>query len=431
MQSTESNPAAPPRLPDAVVRLVEQLESEQIAVWQQGDRLLEDLLNPLPIAEGSTRSAPCLLCAASADSVANLLPAAVVTAAHARRFSLATDSGPVDLIPLGPRGIDSALLGFGLSVWAVAFRVSEQVWADPSQQLPGILERRLELLPEASGTNPFARAPRRYWLAARLLAEHGLTPSLEVVEAARLAVDESLAQIPQGATARRELTRILMAREPARGLGFLRQVGLADAFFPKNNPSAEEIIEQLPARPGLRWAAWISGSPCQASLRRWKMPPVLAREIERLLRIHPIDRTTTALAEAGLRRLWQRLDREELEILLHWRRLELDRMPASEETERAADQLERIATRFEEFEGRSSKAAQVEQLGLDGAAIMKILGCGPGREVGEALRHLALFSAAHPEANEPSRLEAELRTWFAERKADSSHSIDPNGRKIG
>jgi tRNA nucleotidyltransferase (CCA-adding enzyme) len=50
-------------------------------------------------------------------------------------------------------------------------------------------------------------------------------------------------------------------------------------------------------------------------------------------------------------------------------------------------------------------------LALDGRAVMEILGCGPGPEVGRALRHLAKAVEADPTCNTAGSLRARLLGW--------------------
>ena len=50
-------------------------------------------------------------------------------------------------------------------------------------------------------------------------------------------------------------------------------------------------------------------------------------------------------------------------------------------------------------------------LALDGRAVMDLLGCGPGPEVGRALRHLAKAIEADPACNTPDRLRERLLAW--------------------
>ena len=65
--------------------------------------------------------------------------------------------------------------------------------------------------------------------------------------------------------------------------------------------------------------------------------------------------------------------------------------------------------------GHAQHAWQSRQaLALDGRAAMLALGCGPGRRVGQALRHLAQRLEDGAVANRPEDLRAELESWAAD-----------------
>jgi tRNA nucleotidyltransferase (CCA-adding enzyme) len=143
------------------------------------------------------------------------------------------------------------------------------------------------------------------------------------------------------------------------------------------------------------------------------MPQRRAREIERLLRHHPIDRTTAAPAagDAGIRRLRQRLHPEEIENLLEWRSVQLELLEASPETRSDQARLAEIRTQLETLATEQSRSDRIKGLAINGASVMELLGRGPGRHIGQALAHLAGVVAATPEANEVGRLEVELKHW--------------------
>ena len=56
-------------------------------------------------------------------------------------------------------------------------------------------------------------------------------------------------------------------------------------------------------------------------------------------------------------------------------------------------------------------------LALDGADVMRILGCGPGRTVGRALAHLTDCVVEDPSRNTPEALRALLESWASSRDA--------------
>jgi hypothetical protein len=53
-------------------------------------------------------------------------------------------------------------------------------------------------------------------------------------------------------------------------------------------------------------------------------------------------------------------------------------------------------------------------LALDGGTVMELLGCGPGRRVGAALRFLTEWASGDPARNEPEALRAAVLQWAGE-----------------
>jgi len=407
------------RLPKILFEICQELEERDIETWVQGDALLHALSPRRAETSLDTRSSArptaCLVCRANPEEVLAALPRAVVTASRARRLTLAAPSGPIDLLPVGRRDLESVLLDFGLGTLALAYRPADQEWCDPSGARGDLENGHLDLA--CAERNPFAGAPRRYWITARLLAEHDLTPSTALVEAARRALPSALETLPQGAPARRELSRVLASGSGARGLAFLREAGITAALFPGASPANEEVVDRLEAVPGLRWAVWLRGSALQSALVRLRMPIALARRIERIHRAHPIDESVESLRDAGIRRTVARLDDAEIRGLLAWRRIELDATHPTDGTRTRSKRLDDVETRIAEFHAQRERSGRVRALALDGKAVMEALGSGPGPHVGRALAHLAGFIETHPEANESDALARELRAW-ADKNSD-------------
>ena len=422
MSRLHPNPR-PAALPDAHLDVARRLEDADIGAWYQGDGLLADLLptagSECAASAGSHSSlqkplrSRALLCDTDAQTLASALPRAVVTSESRRRFSLGTASGPIDLLPFGGRSLDAVLEAFGLSALAFAWRPLREEFCDPAGAIDLLARGLLDVVGDGSGAESFRFAPRRYWIAARLLTEYDLEPTPRLVEAASIALPAARKRVPEGAPARRELQRILAGQNPTAGLRFLHQTGLCKALFPGMDPAGADIVGRIDTHPSLRWAAFLEGTSTQRALRRLRMPPRRAREIERLLRHHPIDRTTDAPAtgDAGVRRLRQRLHPEEIENLLEWRSLQLELLEASAETRSGQARLAEIRDRLASLATEQSRSDRIKGLAINGAMVMELLGRGPGRHIGQALAHLAEVVAATPEANEVGRLEVELERW--------------------
>ncbi|WP_460737405.1 CCA tRNA nucleotidyltransferase [Nocardioides ginkgobilobae] len=94
----------------------------------------------------------------------------------------------------------------------------------------------------------------------------------------------------------------------------------------------------------------------------------------------------------------------------------LTRADCTTRNKRKADRLRRT---YDDLEARIAVLAEQEELAamrpdLDGNQIMEVLGLGPGREVGEAYRHLLELRMDHGPLGE-ERATEELRSWWAAR----------------
>ncbi|MBY0399038.1 hypothetical protein K2X89_02000 [Myxococcota bacterium] len=418
------SPPLPHDLARPVTRLCERLEEAGIAAYLQGEGLLDPWL-------GTTRARPpalAIVCAAEPAALLAVLPAAVVTGEHATRLTQASEAGPVDLIAVGERALESALEAFGLAPLAIAVRPTRGTWADPGAVHTRLTKRELPLLPGCP--NPFERAPRRFWIAALLIAEYALEPTRELVEAARSALPSVADRLPSGAPARRILERILACPAPARALGFLRECGASPLILPGLDAAMEVRLEQLSTLPALRWAAYLRGTATARALARLRMPQGLARRIGRMQESHPLDRTIEGARDAQIRRAMARLSAEELDGLIAWRRSELaaERSPAVREggvggahsNALARDRLAKIESAIGRIREQAATAGTLRALAIGGSEVMAILGRGPGPHVGRALAHLARFIAEDPGRNTAAALEAELQAWQAgdARRAD-------------
>ena len=126
----------------------------------------------------------------------------------------------------------------------------------------------------------------------------------------------------------------------------------------------------------------------------------MAAEVGHLVALHPID-ARPLRGDADVRRLLRRAGPDGIERLLQLREAESG-APLSALRER----IERVR--------RADEALGRPDLALDGAAVMKLLGCGPGPEVGAALRHLHECVLEDPTCNTEAALGEELRRWRSE-----------------
>lgn len=454
MPSTPSSNAAEldaQAIPAPVTDLCAHLEERGIKTWLHGDGLLDGLaavdrlsaVDTLLAVDGlSAGHAPAwgsdrkrthsLLCEATGEDLLRALPNAVVTTANQARLTQATEWGPVDLIPLGDASLSSTLSAFGFSALAFAFRPAKALWADVEGALEKTQRGILDLAQADSGAstqaegNAFAQAPRRYWIAARLIGEYGLKPSDALLQAAQRAFPEVGGALPLGASARRMVDRALAstrlgpaspsssASAASLAVAFLREAGVTSAVFPGAAEKNEALIGALPPLQSVRWAAWLRGSATQRGLVRMRTPHALARRVERVQEAHPLDRSVASLREASIRRILNRLEADELDALFVWRRLELESETQdgdAAEARRANERLDALETRIAATRAGLARTGIVRALALDGAGVMEALAVGPGRHIGLALAHLASFIETHPEKNESAELKEELRDW--------------------
>ncbi|MDO9456814.1 MAG: CCA tRNA nucleotidyltransferase, partial [Nocardioides sp.] len=94
----------------------------------------------------------------------------------------------------------------------------------------------------------------------------------------------------------------------------------------------------------------------------------------------------------------------------------LTRADCTTRNQRKADRLRRT---YDELEERIARLSEEEELAsirpdLDGNQIMEILGIGPGREVGEAYRHLLEVRLDQGPLDEAAATAA-LRAWWSSR----------------
>lgn len=97
----------------------------------------------------------------------------------------------------------------------------------------------------------------------------------------------------------------------------------------------------------------------------------------------------------------------------------LHRLTRADVTTRNRRKAERLSFAYDDLEARIAELRDREEIDairpdLDGTQIMDLLGIAPGREVGEAYKHLLALRMEHGPLG-AERAEAELRAWWASR----------------
>jgi poly(A) polymerase len=322
------------------------------------------------------------------------------------------------------------------TVNAMAMVLPDRVFEDPFGGLTDLAERVLRTpgRPEDS----FSDDPLRMMRAARFVAQLGFGVDPAVVDAMAAMADRIEIISPE--RVRDELVKLVCAPWPRRGLTLLVETGLAQRVLPELPALALErdehhrhkdvyehtltVLEQsidLEPRLGsddppapdfiVRFAALMHdvGKPrtrkllddgsvtfhhhdvVGAKLASKRMKALrfsndqieaVARLVELHLRFHGYG--TGEWTDSAVRR-YVRDAGDQLERL-HI----LTRADCTTRNRRKADRLRRA---YDDLEARIDRLSEEEELAairpdLDGNQIMEILGIGPGREVGEAYRHL-------------------------------------------
>jgi tRNA nucleotidyltransferase (CCA-adding enzyme) len=247
--------------------------------------------------------------------------------------------------------------------------------------------------------------------------------------ATRAAVPGALAVVRKVSVERisEEIARLVVAPHAPRGVALMRETGLLDAVLPAlaaASPAALDhaalLLGAVPAELVLRFAALLHVLPpsdAEALLVALRQPRRVAADVAALLRAHAcLTRPTSSLPRAGpeLRRWVSGAGLDATGSLLALAEGEAATLPDGPAASAARAEVARLAADLAELR-RVRPPLAPGDLALDGRAVMTILGTGPGAHVGDALRHLLDRVLEDPAENEPSRLEAALRAWWAGR----------------
>jgi poly(A) polymerase len=313
--------------------------------------------------------------------------------------------------------------------------------------------------PEASFTDD----PLRMMRAARFSAQLGLAVGPEV-RAAMTAMADRL-QIVSAERVRDELTKLLLSPDPVRGLRLLVETGLAEFVLPELPALQLEVDEHHRHKDVYEHTLTV----LEQAMALETGPDGDVPEPDLVLRLaallHDIGKPATRRYESGggvsfhhhevvgakltAKRLKAlRFDSAtvkdvarlvELHLRFHgygdgeWtdsavRRYVVDagpllsrlhRLTRSDSTTRNVRRAQRLSAAYDDLERRIERLAEEEELAavrpdLDGNEIMAALGIGPGREVGQAYRHLLELRLERGPLGRDAAL-AELRAWWSAR----------------
>ncbi len=309
----------------------------------------------------------------------------------------------------------------------------------------------------------FTDDPLRILRAARFCAQLGMSVAPEV-RAAMSAMAGRL-EIVSAERIRDELTKLILAPDPVRGLRLMVETGVADVVLPELPALRLEVDEHHRHKDVYEHTLTV----LEQAMSLETGPDGAVPEPDLVLRLaallHDIGKPATRRFEAGggvsfhhhevvgaklsAKRLkGLRFDSAtvkdvarlvELHLRFHgygegeWtdsavRRYVVDagpllsrlhRLTRSDSTTRNARRAARLSAAYDDLEARIAVLQEQEELAavrpdLDGNQIMAALGIGPGREVGQAYRHLLELRLERGPLGEDAAL-AELRAWWSAR----------------
>ena len=393
-------------VPPAVLSLVRALgDAGHEAVLVGGG--VRDLLRGVAVSDFDVATA------APPERVLALFPRAVPIGLAHGTVMVPTQAGPVDVTSYRAGGTlrdDLAHRDFTLN--ALAWSPERATLFDPFDGRLDLAQGRLRAV--GSARERLAEDPLRILRAARLVAQLGFRTDAEL-EQAMAQARETLARVARERV-RRELALLLLAPHAGAGLALLRRTQVEQLLAPGAAGDAAEVVPALPLDLELRLAGWLRGARADLVLRDHRYARRSVARVERLLRLHPIEKGAEAEHDASVRRLLRRAGEADFDGLVALRRAELERGEASRRSDAEAVRerlhlLEQAAARV-----RLSGALALHRfdLAIRGDEVMHLLRCRPGPQVGRALRFLTECVIEDPACNTPDRLRALLASWAPE-----------------
>jgi poly(A) polymerase len=304
---------------------------------------------------------------------------------------------------------------------AVAIALDDPDLVDPYGGLDDLVARRLRtpLSPDIS----FGDDPLRMLRAARFVATLGFDPDAELLHAVEQ-MRERL-RIISAERIRDELSKLLLAEDPAAGLWMISRTRLSDEFLPELNAMELEqdpihthkdvlahtiaVVAKTSPRLKLRLAALLHdvGKPgtrgygpqgvtfhyhdvvgarmARQRLLALRYPNEIVEDVSKLVELHLRFHTyRMGWTDSAVRRYVR-----DAGPLLE----DLNELTRSDCTTRDAKKAAALSRRMDQLEERIAALREREELAklrpaLDGDAVMEVLGVPPGRIVGEAKEFL-------------------------------------------
>jgi tRNA nucleotidyltransferase (CCA-adding enzyme) len=350
---------------------------------------------------------------ASPEQVLELLPLAIPIGLRHGTVMVPTGDGPVDITSFraGP-DIEADLGHRDFSINAMAFDPKEGVLIDPYGGRNDVADRLLRAV--GSAEDRFREDPLRILRAARLVATLELTVAPEI-EGAMAKLRAGLRGVA-GERVHSEIERMLLAPNAARGLELLRRTRIEADLAPGTAPDAVAVVGALPPDRDLRLAGWLRGTNAEGILRRLRFPRRTAQHVAHLLWHHPIGADLNPKRDAAVRKLIKSAGEKNLAALCTLREVEIGVAEDAVAAAATLDQLRSVRAAIARVRQAGALALRRLDLAIDGREVMAVLGCGPGRSVGQALRHLTDRVIEDPALNTPEHLRSLLERWASDRR---------------
>ncbi len=404
--TSESSPSVPlGGVPGAVREIIATLTARGHAAYLVGG-YVRDLLRGEVVGDFDVATS------AAPETVLDLLPRAIPIGLRHGTVMVPTRDGPVDVTTFraGP-DIEADLAHRDFTINAMAYDPESEALLDPFGGQSDLAGRRLRAVGRAA--DRFREDPLRILRAARLAA----TLELEIAPEIESEMTKARAGLRGVARerVRRELALMLLAPNAADGLALLRRTGIEADLAPGTTEDAGAVVGALPRELELRLAGWLRHTNAEAILRQLRFPRRTAQRVTRLLRHHPIGADVNPKRDDAVRKLIKRLGPENLDVLCTLRETELATRSDAEASAAELAQLRSVQAAIARVQRSGALSLRRLDLAITGQDVMKVLGCGPGRVVGQALRHLTDRVVEDPARNTPEQLRALLERWAAER----------------
>ncbi len=387
-------------LPAPLVELLTRLQAEGYAAYLVGG-CVRDWLRGKPVRDFDVATD------ATPAAVLELFPRAVPIGLRHGTVMVPLTCGPVDVTRFR-RGenIERDLAHRDFTVNAMALDTGSGKLLDPFGGANDLAAGVLRSVGSADAR--FAEDPLRALRAARLLSELGyeLDAALEPAIAKTRTAVAGVA--PE--RIRHELERLLLGPHASEALLLLFRTGFAQQFAPGCRSDAPQLLPHLPRDLCLRLAAWLRGTSAAAVLSQLRFPRRVRESVEQLLRLHPVERQANPQQLLSVRRLLKRAGVDGTEALFALRHAEQAAGCEGENAE-AAHRLRELHAALEHVRQNERLVLERRDLALNGRAVMEILGCGPGLQVGHALHYLSECVLADSSRNQAETLRELLLHW--------------------